>query len=59
MASTDIDGTPIVVLSALEAEHVVAIMEDNDAVNTTLLRKLRKFLDEPAVAKHLERDDET
>lgn len=58
MASTDIDGTPILILSALETEHVVAMLKDNDAVDTTLLRKLRKFLDEPAVTKHLENDDD-
>jgi len=64
MASTDIDGTPIVMLTALEAEYVVEMLKGIDALDdwgdgtkpcdTALFRKLRKFLDDHDVLVYLD-----
>jgi hypothetical protein len=64
MASTDIDGTPILILSALEAEHIAWMLRYSDAkidwsggikpCDTPVFCKLIKFLGAQDVVCYLD-----
>jgi hypothetical protein len=64
MASTDIDGTPLVMLTALEAEYIVELLTAMDELDDwgdgrkpmdmPVYRKLTKFLDDIDVQCYLE-----
>jgi len=65
MASTDIDGTPIVMLTALEAEYIVELLtamdelddwgdDEHKPTHTPIFRKLTKFLDDIDVQCYLD-----
>lgn len=52
MATTDIDGTPLFLLGALEAVTLLDIPPDD--CYDVVIDKLKKFLNEPQVVKWLE-----
>lgn len=45
MASTDLDGSPIVILTRGEADHAFDVLSQHGG-EEKLLRKLKRFLDE-------------
>ena len=63
MATTDIDGTPILVFGAPEVVTLLGFLEDiqlcndewavNDAALSAKIAKIKKFLDKPEVIKWL------
>ena len=63
MASTNIDGTPILILGALEVVPLLGVLEDaeyltdcygNDTSIASLVAKIKRFLEDPDVIKWLE-----
>jgi len=51
MATTDINGTPLLVLGAIEAKDLLAVVYGG--AYTPSVDKLKKFLDYPEVVKWL------